>query len=78
MYAGDVGRANGWTTKSNQSQVNTLRHALSAAYITYRYGADSAMLGGDWHELETSVRETGQKFHGAPNPKTSALGRIIV
>ena len=61
-YAGDVGRANGWRSEHKRTfnQINTLRHALSAAYITYHYGADCAMLGGDWHELETSVREIGK------------------
>jgi hypothetical protein len=55
MYAGDVGRANGWDGHHQFEQINALRHALASAYVTFIGGASAAMLAGDWHELHTSI-----------------------
>ncbi|MBZ0187084.1 MAG: hypothetical protein K8F91_12625 [Candidatus Obscuribacterales bacterium] len=51
MYAVDVGRANGWEGIKGGDQwikVNALRHALATAYITYNYGALSAISAGNF------------------------------
>ena len=72
MYAGDVGRANGWEGINGGDQwmkVNSLRHALATAYVTFNYGALTAVLAGDWHELETAFGEVGKGVPWSNNPE---------
>jgi hypothetical protein len=59
MYAGDVGRAHGWSKEHAGTfpQTNALRHALSTAYIAYRYTAAAGIGSGQYHELETGFKE---------------------
>ncbi len=72
MYAGDMGRANGWDQDHDGTfpRVHALRHTLSAAYITYRYSPSLAILSGDWHEIQTGASDVyPQKIPWSTKPK---------
>lgn len=69
-YAGDVGRANGWSKEDDGTfpQINALRHALASAYITYNDSATMALTGGLWHEIQTGAKEVSQGVPWSTKP----------